>query len=131
MSLAPRLGTCSKFFVTEYTVESTPVIVATPTDENNNTVAPPTYTIEKTEAVKSLVHFEGCSPNLFCTLLLRGGSEEELKCVKQALSFMFYAGYSMSLEAALFSDTFIKPAESIPVRFFFLSFWGLKSLLCV
>ncbi|GIY14388.1 1-phosphatidylinositol 3-phosphate 5-kinase [Caerostris extrusa] len=75
----PQLGTCKKYKVKTYSVAGKP---------------------------KTLMFFEGCPENLGCTILLRGGSANELKKVKQVVQFMIYVAYNWNLERSFLMDEF-------------------------
>lgn len=56
------------------------------------------------------MYFEGCTnPHLGATILLRGGSQTELKKVKNVTSMMIFAAYSWRLEKSFLMDEFAKP----------------------
>lgn len=56
------------------------------------------------------MYFEGCAnPHLGSTILLRGGSQVELKKVKSVTSMMIFAAYSWRLEKSFLMDEFTKP----------------------
>lgn len=56
------------------------------------------------------MYFEGCAnPHLGATILLRGGSQTELKRVKNVTSMMIFAAYSWRLEKSFLMDEFAKP----------------------
>ncbi|XP_020286766.1 1-phosphatidylinositol 3-phosphate 5-kinase isoform X2 [Pseudomyrmex gracilis] len=77
------LGTCKKFYLRNFS------------DERN---------------IKTLMYFEGCvKPHLGATILLRGGSQNELKRVKNVTSMMIFAAYSWRLEKSFLMDEFAKP----------------------
>lgn len=60
--------------------------------------------------VKTLMYFEGCAnPHLGATIVLRGGSQSELKKVKNVTSMMIFAAYSWRLEKSFLMDEFAKP----------------------
>lgn len=60
--------------------------------------------------VKTLMYFEGCAnPHLGATIVLRGGSQTELKKVKNVTSMMIFAAYSWRLEKSFLMDEFAKP----------------------
>lgn len=62
------------------------------------------------EDIKTLMYFEGCAnPHLGATVLLRGGSQAELKKVKRVTSMMIFAAYSWRLEKSFLMDEFAKP----------------------
>ncbi|KAG7205451.1 hypothetical protein KM043_007441 [Ampulex compressa] len=78
------LGTCKKFYLRNF-----------PNDRNG---------------VKTLMYFEGCSnPHLGATILLRGGSQSELRKVKSVTSTMIFAAYSWRLEKSFLMDEFARP----------------------
>lgn len=56
------------------------------------------------------MYFEGCAnPHLGATILLRGGSQSELKKVKNVTSMMIFAAYSWRLEKSFLMDEFARP----------------------
>lgn len=56
------------------------------------------------------MYFEGCAnPHLGATIVLRGGSQSELKKVKNVTSMMIFAAYSWRLEKSFLMDEFAKP----------------------
>jgi len=56
------------------------------------------------------MYFEGCAnPHLGATIVLRGGSQFELKKVKNVTSMMIFAAYSWRLEKSFLMDEFAKP----------------------
>lgn len=56
------------------------------------------------------MYFEGCAnPHLGATILLRGGSQTELKKVKSVTAMMIFAAYSWRLEKSFLMDEFAKP----------------------
>ena len=56
------------------------------------------------------MYFEGCAnPHLGATIVLRGGSQLELKKVKNVTSMMIFAAYSWRLEKSFLMDEFAKP----------------------
>lgn len=60
--------------------------------------------------VKTLMYFEGCAnPHLGATILLRGGSQNELRKVKNVTSMMIFAAYSCRLEKSFLMDEFAMP----------------------
>ncbi|OXU27408.1 hypothetical protein TSAR_004798 [Trichomalopsis sarcophagae] len=60
--------------------------------------------------VKTLMYFEGCAnPHLGATILLRGGSQNELRKVKNVASMMIFAAYSCRLEKSFLMDEFARP----------------------
>ncbi|XP_012235504.1 putative 1-phosphatidylinositol 3-phosphate 5-kinase [Linepithema humile] len=78
------LGTCKKFYLRNFPDER--------------------------RGIKTLMYFEGCAnPHLGATILLRGGSQTELKKVKNVTSMMIFAAYSWRLEKSFLMDEFAKP----------------------
>ncbi|KYM97169.1 1-phosphatidylinositol-3-phosphate 5-kinase [Cyphomyrmex costatus] len=78
------LGTCKKFYLRNFPDER--------------------------RGVKTLMYFEGCAnPHLGATIVLRGGSQSELKKVKNVTSMMIFAAYSWRLEKSFLMDEFAKP----------------------
>ncbi|KAK9819645.1 hypothetical protein WJX72_000689 [[Myrmecia] bisecta] len=53
---------------------------------------------------KTLMYFKGCPHPLGCTILLKGGSQEELTQVKRVMQFAAYAAYHSRLETAFLAD---------------------------
>lgn len=81
------LGTCKKFYLRNFSNEK--------------------------NGIKTLMYFEGCAnPHLGATILLRGGSQAELKKVKNVTSMMIFATYSWRLEKSFLMDEFAKPPSS-------------------
>ncbi|XP_011310721.1 putative 1-phosphatidylinositol 3-phosphate 5-kinase [Fopius arisanus] len=82
-----KLGTCKKFYLRNF-----------PSAKNG---------------VKTLMYFEGCAnPHLGSTILLRGGSPNELKRVKNVTSTMIFAVYSWRLEKSFLMDEFARPPSN-------------------
>ncbi|CAB1328640.1 unnamed protein product, partial [Coregonus sp. 'balchen'] len=79
----PRLGTCQKFYLHSFQLA------------NNE--------------LKSLMFFEGCSPQLGCTIKLRGASEYELARVKDIIILMVCVAYHSQLEISFLMDEFAMP----------------------
>ncbi|XDV30332.1 hypothetical protein PO909_033271 [Leuciscus waleckii] len=79
----PRLGTCHKFYLHSFQL---------PNDE-----------------LKTLMFFEGCPPQLGCTIKLRGASEYELARVKEIIIFMVCVAYHLQLEISFLMDEFAMP----------------------
>ncbi|XP_067300123.1 1-phosphatidylinositol 3-phosphate 5-kinase isoform X7 [Pseudorasbora parva] len=79
----PRLGTCHKFYLHSFQLP------------NNE--------------LKSLMFFEGCPPQLGCTIKLRGASEYELARVKEIIIFMVCVAYHSQLEISFLMDEFAMP----------------------
>ena len=55
---------------------------------------------------KSLMFFEGTPTNLGCTILLSGGSVNELSLVKHIIKFMVYVVYNSKLEQSFILDKY-------------------------
>uniref|UniRef100_A0A8C2A1P4 1-phosphatidylinositol 3-phosphate 5-kinase n=1 Tax=Cyprinus carpio TaxID=7962 RepID=A0A8C2A1P4_CYPCA len=79
----PRLGTCHKFYLHSFQL---------PNDE-----------------MKTLMFFDGCPPQLGCTIKLRGASEYELARVKEIIIFMVCVAYHSQLEISFLMDEFAMP----------------------
>ncbi|XP_062861919.1 1-phosphatidylinositol 3-phosphate 5-kinase isoform X1 [Trichomycterus rosablanca] len=80
----PRLGTCHKFYLHSFQLPT-----------NNE--------------LKTLMFFEGCPPQLGCTIKLRGASEYELARVKEIITMMVYVAYHSQLEISFLMDEFAMP----------------------
>lgn len=65
---------------------------------------------------KTFLRFEGCNPELGCTLILRGGTMEVLTKVKRIVKMMVGVVYSAKLESYFVRDEFVDllPNESSP-----------------
>ncbi|KAF9570985.1 1-phosphatidylinositol-3-phosphate 5-kinase [Mortierella alpina] len=79
---APRLGTCGKFEVKTFVHELIP------------------------NKRKSYMFFQDCPGNLFCSLVLRGGSMETLNRIKKVVQLMVWVSYNLKLETSLMNDQF-------------------------
>ncbi|XP_076012560.1 1-phosphatidylinositol 3-phosphate 5-kinase isoform X3 [Genypterus blacodes] len=79
----PRLGTCLKFYMQPFTLTS--------------------------DEVKTLMFFEGCPPQLGCSIKLRGASEYELARVKEIIMLMVCVAYHSQLEISFLMDEFAMP----------------------
>ncbi|CAB1347044.1 unnamed protein product [Coregonus sp. 'balchen'] len=79
----PRLGTCQKFYLHSFQLAN----------------------IE----LKTLMFFEGCPPQLGCTIKLRGASEYELARVKEIIILMVCVAYHSQLEISFLMDEFAMP----------------------
>uniref|UniRef100_A0A4W5RUD1 1-phosphatidylinositol 3-phosphate 5-kinase n=1 Tax=Hucho hucho TaxID=62062 RepID=A0A4W5RUD1_9TELE len=79
----PRLGTCQKFYLHSFQLA------------NNE--------------LKTLMFFEGCPPQLGCTIKLRGASEYELARVKEIIILMVCVAYHSQLEISFLMDEFAMP----------------------
>lgn len=58
---------------------------------------------------KTLMFFDECKHNLACTIVLRGGSQFELRKVKKVLRFAVFAAYSNLLENRFLWNEFAQP----------------------
>ncbi|XP_035378715.1 1-phosphatidylinositol 3-phosphate 5-kinase isoform X3 [Electrophorus electricus] len=84
----PRLGTCHKFYLHSFQLPNTNVL---------------------TDEMKTLMFFEGCPPQLGCTIKLRGASEYELARVKEIITMMVCVAYHSQLEISFLMDEFAMP----------------------
>ena len=50
---------------------------------------------------------QGCQPSRGCTVMLRGGSHEELAKVKRTLLFGAFAAYSLQLQTRFLENEFL------------------------
>lgn len=57
---------------------------------------------------KTYMYVSGCPKELGCTIVLRGGSEDILRKVKEITEFMVYVVYNLRLETSLMRDEFAK-----------------------
>ncbi|XP_051998627.1 1-phosphatidylinositol 3-phosphate 5-kinase-like isoform X2 [Xyrauchen texanus] len=86
----PHLGTCHKFYMHSFQLP------------NNE--------------FKNLMFFEGCPPQLGCTIKLRGASEYELARVKEIIIFMVFVAYHSQLEISFLMDEFAMPPSMADVE---------------
>ncbi|POS87778.1 hypothetical protein EPUL_000373, partial [Erysiphe pulchra] len=56
---------------------------------------------------KTYVYLSGCSKDLGCTIVLRGGNMEILTKMKRITEFMLYVVYNLKLETSLMRDEFV------------------------
>jgi 1-phosphatidylinositol-3-phosphate 5-kinase len=56
------------------------------------------------KSIKTLMFFEGCPKPLGCTILLKGGSEDQLKKVKHVVQYGVFAAYHLALETSFLAD---------------------------
>ncbi|CAM1504743.1 Fc.00g023340.m01.CDS01 [Cosmosporella sp. VM-42] len=61
---------------------------------------------------KSYIFLSGCTPELGCTITLRGANNMVLGKVKHILEFMVYVVYNLKLESSLLRDESIEPLEN-------------------
>uniref|UniRef100_A0A673YKT7 1-phosphatidylinositol 3-phosphate 5-kinase n=1 Tax=Salmo trutta TaxID=8032 RepID=A0A673YKT7_SALTR len=87
----PRLGTCQKFYLHPFQLA------------NNE--------------LKTLMFFEGCPPQLGCTIKLRGASEYELARVKEIIVLMVCVAYHSQLEISFLMDEFAMPPSLAKTSF--------------
>ncbi|KAM6984959.1 1-phosphatidylinositol 3-phosphate 5-kinase [Aplochiton taeniatus] len=62
---------------------------------------------------KTLMFFEGCPPQLGCTIKLRGASEYELARVKEIIMLMVCVAYHSQLEISFLMDEFAMPPSLV------------------
>ena len=55
---------------------------------------------------KTYMHLSGCSPQLGCTIILRGAESNVLSGIKRITEFMVYVVYNLKLETSLMRDEF-------------------------
>ncbi|XP_044763369.1 1-phosphatidylinositol 3-phosphate 5-kinase [Coccinella septempunctata] len=83
----PRLGTCKRFYLKN-------------------------YTISKDKTCKTLMFLEGLPmAHLGTTVLLRGASKHELLKIKKIFSFILFSTYNWRLEKSFLMDEFAQPPE--------------------
>ncbi|KAG2367706.1 hypothetical protein BDR07DRAFT_1392731 [Suillus spraguei] len=94
LALEPRLGHCARFHVQTF---DHPLIPG---------------------QRKSYMRFEGCSRELGCTIVLRGGDVDTLKRVKKVTRFLMFVVRNLKLETHLWKDSVITlpslSAEAVP-----------------
>ncbi|KAI9749624.1 MAG: hypothetical protein M4579_006801 [Chaenotheca gracillima] len=56
---------------------------------------------------KTFAYISGCSPDLGCTIVLRGADMETLSRLKKITEFMVYVVYNLKLETCLMRDEFV------------------------
>ncbi|KAG0269558.1 1-phosphatidylinositol-3-phosphate 5-kinase [Actinomortierella ambigua] len=78
----PRLGKCGLFTVKTYVHELIP------------------------NKRRSYIFFQDCPKDLFCTIVLRGGSLETLNRIKKIVRLMVWVSYNLKLETSLMKDEF-------------------------
>lgn len=67
------------------------------------------YPLPKSKETKTLMYFDGCAPDLGCSLILRGGNEKTLIKVKKIIKYLIYVSYHLKLEAKFLMDEFAMP----------------------
>ena len=60
------------------------------------------------------MYFDGCPPELGCTVTLRGGNALILAKVKRVMRYLVYVAYSLRLETHFLMDEFALPREPEP-----------------
>lgn len=90
LALEPRLGHCSRFRIQTY---DHPLIPG---------------------RRKTYMRFEGCSSDLGCTLVLRGGDLETLRRIKKVTRFLTFIVRNLKLETHLWKDSVISLPPSNP-----------------
>ncbi|XP_006650173.1 1-phosphatidylinositol-3-phosphate 5-kinase FAB1A-like isoform X1 [Oryza brachyantha] len=81
-----KLGHCELFYVDKYVEHSV--------NSDNTTKRMP----------KTMMFFEGCPKPLGCTVLLKGGSMDELKKIKHVVQYGIFAAYHLALETSFLAD---------------------------
>lgn len=56
------------------------------------------------KTLKNMMFFEGCAKPLGCTVLLKGGSMDELKKIKHVVQYGIFAAYHLALETSFLAD---------------------------
>ncbi|EPX74078.1 1-phosphatidylinositol-3-phosphate 5-kinase Fab1 [Schizosaccharomyces octosporus yFS286] len=87
LSLRPHLGTCGQFQLCSYVID------------------------EKLGIRKTFAILDHCSERLGCTVVLRGGSYEELTKVKRIVEISILATYHLKLESCMLRDKFVNTTE--------------------
>lgn len=88
LALEPRLGRCETFKVQTFVHSMIP------------------------GRRKTFMRFEGCNKELGCTLILRGGTLDDLAKVKDIVEMMVMVVYSAKLEAYLVRDELVMPTPN-------------------
>ncbi len=60
---------------------------------------------------KTLMFFEGCAPDLGCSLVLQGAEKEILSKVKKIMKYLIYVAYHLKLECKFLMDEFALPPK--------------------
>lgn len=58
--------------------------------------------------------FDGCAPDLGCSLVLRGGNRKTLKRLRKIVEYLIYVAYQLKLEAKFLADEFALPPSLVP-----------------
>ena len=85
LSYNVRLGTCGKFYLRNFTLES--------------------------GVKKTLMYFDHCEPQLGCAITLQGGTNRELKKVKKVAQFGLHLAHNSILESSFLLDEFAWPGK--------------------
>lgn len=56
------------------------------------------------KVLKTMMFFEGCAKPLGCTVMLKGGSMDELKRIKHVVQYGIFAAYHLALETSFLAD---------------------------
>uniref|UniRef100_A0ACD5YLL9 Uncharacterized protein n=1 Tax=Avena sativa TaxID=4498 RepID=A0ACD5YLL9_AVESA len=59
---------------------------------------------ETKKMLKTMMFFEGCAKPLGCTVMLKGGSMDELKRIKHVVHYGIFAAYHLALETSFLAD---------------------------
>ena len=70
----------------------------------------PTIAFQDGEA-KTLMFFEGCAPDLGCSLVLQGADGKTLAKVKKIMKYLIYVAYHLKLENKFLMDEFALPPK--------------------
>ena len=87
LAMEPKIGRCAQFCIQTFDHSSIP------------------------SRRKTIMRFEGCHRELGATIILRGGSMDTLRKVKNIAHFMLMVGASIRLETSLFRDEHIETLE--------------------
>ena len=90
LALEPRLGHCTKFRIQTY----------------DHTLIPGRR--------KTYMRFEGCSRDMGCTIILRGGDIETLRRIKKVTRFLTFIVRNLKLETHLWKDSVITVQSLTP-----------------
>lgn len=108
----PRLGTCHKFYMQPFTLPNRK-------SRHQLMLLLPQFGLAVIslcvfpDESKTLMFFDGCPPQLGCSIKLRGASEYELARVKDIIMLMVCVAYHSQLEISFLMDEFAMP-PSLP-----------------
>nr|WEL12745.1 1-phosphatidylinositol-3-phosphate 5-kinase [Halisarca dujardinii] len=88
ISLGVKCGFCKQFYIKSYTLPN--------------------------GKKKNLMFFDECKPSLACSIVLRGGTLQELRKVKKLVRFAIFAAYSSILECRYLWNEFVQPISPHP-----------------